>query len=46
MTENYENFNWFQRPEWTETCAVVDSYQLTLDLWKHTSETKYFRMPN
>ncbi len=41
MTETYENFNWFQRPEWTEPCAVVDSYQLTLDLWKHTGETKY-----
>ena len=41
MTETYENFNWFQRPEWTEPCAVIDSYQLTLDLWKHTGETKY-----
>ncbi len=41
MTETYENFNWFQRPEWTEPCAVVDSYQLTLDLWKQTGEAKY-----
>ncbi len=41
MTENYENYNWFQRPEWTEPCAVVDSYQLALDLWKHTGEIKY-----
>ena len=41
MTETYENFNWFQRPEWTEPCAVIDSYQLTLDLWKQTGNTKY-----
>ncbi len=41
MTENYENFNWFQRPEWTEPCAVVDSYQLALELWKHTGEGNY-----
>ncbi|MFY0652449.1 MAG: glycoside hydrolase family 127 protein [Cyclobacteriaceae bacterium] len=41
MTENYENFNWFQRPEWTEPCAIVDSYQVSLDLWKQTGQTRY-----
>jgi len=41
MTETYENFNWFQRPEWTEPCAVIDSYQLTLDLWKQTGKAQY-----
>ena len=25
MTETYGNYNWFNRPEWTEGCAVVDS---------------------
>jgi uncharacterized protein len=36
MTENYENYNWFGRPEWSEACAVVDSYQLCIALWRWT----------
>jgi hypothetical protein len=41
MTENYENYNWFGRPEWTEPCAVVDSYLLAIALWRHTGKADY-----
>ena len=41
MTENYENFNWFGRPEWTEVCAIVDSYMLAVQLWQHTQKSQY-----
>jgi len=41
MTENYANYNWFGRPEWTEPCAVVDSFMLAVGLWKHTGEPGY-----
>jgi len=36
MTVNYENFNWFQRPEWSEPCAIVDSYMVAFQLWSFT----------
>lgn len=41
ITENYENYNWFQRPEWTEPCAVIDSFILSVDLWKNTGKPEY-----
>ncbi len=41
MTENYENYNWFGRPRWTEPCAVVDSYIVALGLWQFTGKTEY-----
>lgn len=41
MTENYENFNWFERPEWTEPCAIVDSYLVAMQLWQHTQNPTY-----
>lgn len=41
MTENYENFNWFTRPDWTEACAVIDSFMIAVALWKHTGERDY-----
>ncbi|GAA4315280.1 twin-arginine translocation signal domain-containing protein [Compostibacter hankyongensis] len=41
MTENYENFNWFGRPEWTEPCAIVDSLMVAVQLWQHTGKTAY-----
>ncbi len=41
MTENYENFNWFGRPEWTEPCAIIDSYVLAVQLWQHTRNPVY-----
>lgn len=41
MTENYENYNWFNRPEWTEACAVVDSFILSTNLWRVTGKPDY-----
>ena len=41
MTETYENYNWFNRPEWTEACAVSDSFILTVNLWRLTGRTDY-----
>jgi DUF1680 family protein len=41
MTENYENYNWFARPEWTEPCAIVDSYMVTMQLWEETQNVDY-----
>lgn len=41
MSENYENHNWFARPHWTEPCAVVDSYILSMDLLRYTGEARY-----
>lgn len=40
-TENYANYNWFGRPEWTEPCAVVDSYMLSSQLWQITGKPYY-----
>ena len=44
MTENYENYNWFGRPEWTEPCAVVDSYLIAVGLWQWTGEADYLEL--
>ncbi len=41
MTENYENYNWFGRPEWTEGCAIVDSFTVAVRLWRLTGRTEY-----
>ena len=41
MTENYANYNWFGRPDWTEPCAVVDSFIVAVGLWKYTGNSAY-----
>jgi len=41
MTENYENFNWFERPEWTEPCAIVDAFMVAVQLWTVTRNEVY-----
>ena len=41
MTANFENFNWFGRPEWTEPCAIVDSYIAAVQLWQFTGDYQY-----
>lgn len=41
MTETYENYNWFNRPQWTEACAVRDSFILTVNLWRLTGRADY-----
>ena len=40
-TEHYANYNWFDRPRWTEPCAVVDSLIVAMELWQHTREDRY-----
>ncbi|MBS0664067.1 MAG: glycoside hydrolase family 127 protein [Verrucomicrobia bacterium] len=40
-TEHHGNFNWFGRPEWTETCAIIDSFMLAVQLWSVTREAGY-----
>lgn len=46
MTVNYENQNWFGRPEWTEPCAVVDSFMVAAQLFAATGEQKYLPFVN
>jgi uncharacterized protein len=41
ITENYANYNWFNRPTWTEPCAVVDAFIVALQLWRRTGEAGY-----
>ncbi len=41
MTENYANDNWFERPEWTEPCAVIDSFMVAMDLARLTGKADY-----
>jgi len=41
MTETFENYNWFNRPEWTEACAVVDSFLVATELWRLTGKSDY-----
>ena len=40
-SENFENYNWFGRPDWTEPCAIVDSYLVACQLWQHTGKQEY-----
>jgi hypothetical protein len=41
MTEDYENYNWFGRPDWTEGCAIVDSFTVAVRLWRLTGKAEY-----
>lgn len=41
ITENFENYNWFSRPEWTEPCAIIDSFMLSVQLWQCTGNSLY-----
>ena len=41
MTDTFENHNWFRRPEWTEGCAVVDSFIVAVQLWRFTGDSSY-----
>ena len=44
MTENYENYNWFDRPVWTEGCAVVDAFMLSTHLWRLTGNVEHLHL--
>ena len=41
QTEQFANWNWFERPMWTEPCAVVDSLLVALELWRITRRPSY-----
>ena len=41
MTDNYANYNWFGRPEWTEPCAIIDSFIVAMRLYEYTGEVDY-----
>lgn len=41
MTANYANYNWFGRPEWTEPCAVIDSFMVAAQLYQYTGKVGY-----
>jgi len=41
MTETYANFNWFERPEWSECCAIIDSFMIPVQLWRYTGNPAY-----
>lgn len=40
-SESYGNFNWFGLPRWTEPCAIIDSFIITVSLWKATGNSLY-----
>lgn len=44
MTENYANYNWFGRPNWTEPCAIVDSYIVAMGLYRNTENSAYLEI--
>ena len=47
MTLDYENFNWFDRPEtWTEPCCVIDSWILCKSFYDVYREERYLRLYN
>ena len=46
MSANFANFNWFNRPEWTEPCAIVDSFILFFNIYRATGEVKYLTLAN
>jgi len=41
MTAVYANCNWFGRPEWTEPCAIIDSFIAAMRLFEYTDEPEY-----
>lgn len=41
ITENYANHNWYTRPEWTEPCAIIDSFILACEIWRLTGKESY-----
>lgn len=41
MAAHYANYNWFGRPQWTEPCAVIDSYMLAMQLYAATGCPDY-----
>ena len=47
MTDDYQNLNWFQRPDsWTEPCCVIDSLILAKHLYLITKDKHYLVLLN
>ena len=44
MTATFANQNWFARPEWTEPCAIIDSFIVAMRLFEYTGEPMYADM--
>ncbi|WP_069988943.1 discoidin domain-containing protein [Massilioclostridium coli] len=44
MTEAYMNYNWYQRPEWTEPCAIIDSYLVAMELFRFTEDIAWLEL--
>ena len=38
------NYNWYQRPEWTEPCAIIDSYIASMELFRYTQDVKWLEL--
>ncbi|MBO4422111.1 MAG: hypothetical protein J5879_01625, partial [Clostridia bacterium] len=41
MTATFANKNWFGRPEWTEPCAITDSFMCARQLYAQTDDPHY-----
>lgn len=40
-TQDLQNYNWFRRPQWTEGCAIIDSFMVAMSLWQETAASRY-----
>jgi len=41
MTATFANYNWFGRPQWTEPCAIIDSFIVANELFRYTGKPFY-----
>ena len=41
MTATFANYNWFGRPQWTEPCAIIDSFIIANELFRYTGKPAY-----
>lgn len=44
VTAHFANYNWFGRPDWTEPCAIVDSFIVAVQLWEDTKDSEYLEL--
>lgn len=44
MSLSFANYNWFGRPEFTEPCAIIDSFMVARRLYRITGEQKYLAL--
>ncbi len=44
MSSAYGNYNWFRRPEWTEPCAMIDSFIVAVQLFVCTGNSGYLNI--